>query len=367
MIMRTPRFAAVPGFRQRLLLKLYLIGGFLFLLGVSARWAGVELLGEAHFLEALSRKGVIPTAEISAAFLETARSGLFLSHVVSLATALAVATLLVKVVITRLHQVILITRRVAAGDFTATVPAGWKDEIDELGQAFNAMTDSLRRMEELRAKLVLDISHDIRAPLMNMRGYLDAIHAGAVAPSRETIDSLREEAIRVATLADQLTRLSAADAASVNIQKGSTDLAGLIVATLDLLKRAFEEKQITVETEALANVPVPADAEKLKQIVFNLLDNACRYTPEQGRVALRLDVAGDKIRATFTSSGEPIAEDDLRRLFERFRRSSRSLPDGGAGIGLAIVRELVEAHGGRVGAESLPAGNRFWFELPLQP
>ena len=242
------------------------------------------------------------------------------------------------------------------------------DETGQLASAFNQMADSLQRIEQLRKTMVIDVAHELRTPLTNIRGYLEALSDGVVAPSKETMESLQEETIRLAQLVEDLLQLAHADAFRGTLHPRKVDLPALASKTLELFRPKFAAKGILVDMD-LSHVQgdVMADPEKLAQVFRNLLQNAWQYTPDGGKVRISSERLSGRIKLSFTNTGEEIPKEDLPFIFERFYRGekSRSREHGGAGIGLAIVKELIEAHGGQVSAESSPDETRVWFSLPL--
>jgi signal transduction histidine kinase len=247
------------------------------------------------------------------------------------------------------------------------VEADSGDEVGDLGAAFNRMADSLGRLERLRKTMVADIAHELRTPLTNLRGYLEGLSDGVLPPTRATFAMLEQEALRLVHLVDDLGQLSKAEAASAFLDRRELSLIETIGQMLALYRPRFEAKGISVETRFAPEAErISADRDKILQALRNLVENAWKYTPAGGRVTVATEPAGAGIRVVFTNSGAGISETDLPYVFERFFRGdrSRSREGGGAGIGLAIVKELIEAHGGQVGAESSGGQTRVWFILP---
>jgi signal transduction histidine kinase len=186
-------------------------------------------------------------------------------------------------------------------------------------------------------------------------------------PSQETFDLLHEETLRLARLIEDLLHLARADASKGTLHKQKVSLLDLATQAVKLFQPGFDDKHISVETHISAvEAQTSADPEKLSQVLRNLLQNALEYTPHGGRVRLFTEPMPGKLKVVIANTGDEIAANDLPFLFERFYRGekSRSRDHGGAGIGLAIVKELIEAHGGEVGAESTPAEMQIWFTLP---
>jgi len=256
---------------------------------------------------------------------------------------------------------------VASGDLSARVAIDSGDEVGELARAFDKMADSLQRTEELRKSMVVDVSHELRTPLTNIRGYLEGMADGVVAPSKETYDLLQREILRLVRLVEDLTRLAKAEAAARDLRPEAVDLPDLAaeIAALDAPRMAARGLTLDCRIDPQAEV-VRADRDKLRQVLHNILHNACRYAEENSALLLTGTAEADAVHIALENRGEGIAPQDLPHIFERFYRAdkSRSRQSGGAGIGLAIVKELIEAHGGRVGAASENGRTRIWFSLP---
>jgi signal transduction histidine kinase len=263
-----------------------------------------------------------------------------------------------------------ITRKISAGDYSGKVPMTSRDEVGQLAAAFNRMAEGLQRIEQLRKTMVIDVAHELRTPLTNIRGYLEAIGDGVVLPSKETFDLLQEETLRLGRLVEDILNLAKADAAGMDLRKVNLQISRTILQGLDAFRPQFNAKEIKVTTDFAEDaVPLPADPEKLGQVVTNLLQNAWQYTPQGETVRIFARRTPEEIRFTFANPGGGLSQKDLPLIFERFYRGekSRSREHGGAGIGLAIVKGLIEAHGGRVGAELSDGEVRIWFSLPTTP
>jgi signal transduction histidine kinase len=260
-----------------------------------------------------------------------------------------------------------ISKQVANGNYSERVDVDSADEVGQLAESFNNMADNLEKIERLRKNMVADIAHELRTPLTNLRGYMEALSDAVIPPSRDTFQMLEHESLRLVHLVEDLQQLARADAARAFLDRREISLHLLLGQIMDLYQPNFQEKAINVEWQLEPNSEmVTADRDKLLQAIRNLADNAWRYTPANGDVTISTIRTSDGIKTTFANSGEGIAEKDVPFIFERFFRTdrSRSREMGGAGIGLAIVKELVEAHGGKVGAASDKSWTRVWFTLP---
>jgi len=351
---------------SRLLWKLLAVMALVIALAMILGWLAIDFVAFNYFSHLLNEHNIPDQQKIMQMFLDATHRYLVGTSLVALSLALFLGFLLIKMILRPLYQMIAITRKIAEGDYTAKVQATSGDEIGELSKAFNAMTDSLRRIELLRKNMVVDIAHELRAPLTNIRGYLEALSDGVLEPSNKVVDLLHEETLRLGHLSEDLLRLSVADAARLTLQRTPLDLSELLTHALTLFSRQFADKAITVETQFPGELEMMADAEKLAQVIQNLLENAWQYTPQGGHVRITVERLPGSVKAIFANTGDPIPEEHLPSIFERFYRVDKLRPreHGGAGIGLAIVKELVEAHGGRVGAESSASETRVWFILP---
>jgi signal transduction histidine kinase len=260
--------------------------------------------------------------------------------------------------------------RMKRGDLDQRVEVPSNDEIGQLAMAFNEMGASLARTEQLRRNMVTDIAHELRTPLSNIRGYLEALQDGLVEPTRATIDSLYEEAILLNRLVNDLQELALAEARQLRLARQPVALREIVEKAAQAAEHHVNGSGIRMTLDLAPDLPdVEVDAERIGQVLRNLLNNAFAYTPPMGdvRIAARRD--DGRVQVSVYNSGPGIDAEHLPNLFERFYRAdrSRSRSTGGSGLGLAIVKQLVEAHGGDVWVESAPGqGATFYFTLPLR-
>jgi signal transduction histidine kinase len=264
----------------------------------------------------------------------------------------------------------VITREIAAGNFSARVPTGTQDEVGQLARAFNRMAAGLEEIETLRRTLMIDVAHELRTPLTNIRGYLEALNDRVLPFSTETFTLLQNETLRLAELVEDVLQLARADAAHGQLDRQPVKLVSEIKTTLNYFGRAFDEKSVTVNFHSShETLIIQADRRRMARVLRNLTDNAVRYTPAGGAVDIRLDADSRQARIDFVNSAERLVAADLPHLFERFYRGekSRSRQHGGAGIGLSIVKELVEAHDGQATAALMDGKLRIRLTLPISP
>ena len=257
-------------------------------------------------------------------------------------------------------------RRIAAGDYRARVPRAGPAEVTSLADSFNQMALSLADQERVRRDFIVNAAHELRTPLTNLQGYLEALRDGVVTPSREQFSSLHEEVERLVRLARSLDSLAATNGEHGHAEALEIDLEQSLLAAVDLARPGFDIKAIRFQTRIPRGLRARTDPDRAAQVLSNLLQNAVRYTPREGRVCLSAEARRDGVVVTVENSGEGIPAADLPRVFERFYRvdKSRDSARGGAGVGLAIVKQLIEADGGEVGADSAPGLTRVWFRLP---
>jgi two-component system sensor histidine kinase BaeS len=330
-------------------------------------WLAVNYLAAGYFMTLMEKYNISPTSSHQM-FVSSVHRYLIWASLAAILLAGALSFLLMRRVLGPLTQMTLITREIASGDYSGTVPVTTRDEVGQLALAFNRMAESLQHIEQLRKTMMINVAHELRTPLTNIQGYLEALVDGVVVPSKDTFDLLHGETMRLVLLVEDILRLAKADAARADLYMAEIKLSELILRVLDSFRPQFESKKIHVETHfATGLAPLRADPDKLTQVVTNLLQNAWQYTPSGGVVKIATEPLQAKIRTVFANTGGELVEEDLPFIFERFYRGekSRSREHGGAGIGLAIVKELIEAHNGHVGAEISRQEIRIWFTLPF--
>jgi signal transduction histidine kinase len=288
----------------------------------------------------------------------------------TLLLALAATFLLSRRILRPLESLKTAVHRIEQGELAQRVKITSKDEIGELARAFNSMATSLARAEQLRRDMVNDVAHELRTPLTNIRCQLEEIQDGLTLPTPQVVASLHEEVIHLSRLADDLRDLALADAGHLSLEPVATSLHDAVELVVGKLRPRFSAQAISLQADVPADLPpVLADPLRLNQVLRNLLDNALAHTPPGGTIAIDAEKNGEQeIRLSVRDSGPGIAAEHLAKVFDRFYRTdhSRSRHTGGAGLGLAIVQQLVAAHGGRVGVESEPGnGALFWVILPV--
>jgi signal transduction histidine kinase len=282
-----------------------------------------------------------------------------------------------------LRDVVRAAERVSEGDFSARVPVQGSDEVAQLAQTFNHMAARLqkadaeaRALEAARRDLVAWASHDLRTPLASLRAMLDALSDGVVAEPETVARYLRQsqaEIARMSALIDDLFELAQMDAGNVALRFDSGSLADLISDTLEGFSARAQAKGVTLRGSVDPQIdPVWMASDKIGRVLQNLIENAIRHTPAGGHVDLHAEPRNGAVLVTLQDTGDGIPPEDLSHIFDRFYRGEKSrsregFDSGGAGLGLAIAKGIVEAHGGRIWAESAPGrGATLKFTLPRQ-
>ncbi len=249
-------------------------------------------------------------------------------------------------------------QRIAGGDYAARVSMDRSDEIGELARDFNAMAEALAQNRNARQRWTAEISHELRTPIAVMRAELDALEDGVRPVNRDALKSLSAEAQRLSRLVDDLYQLSLADAGALAYRFEPLDLAELLREALHSQQPAFETAGLTVESELPESAPIRGDAGRLAQLWANLAANSCRYTDRGGLVRVSLRQSDSHWRLCWEDSAPGVSAEALQLMFDPLYRAdaSRSRAAGGAGLGLAIARRIVDAHGAAMHAEASALG-----------
>ncbi len=288
----------------------------------------------------------------------------------SVLVALLVSAFVARRITAPLQALIEASRHVAKGDYSRKVEYLASDEISQLVASFNAMAAALARQDQVRHEFVTNVAHELRTPLTGLRAYLEAMEDGVVPADSRSLGLALSELDRITRLVEDLQELSRIEEGGLQIDPEPTSLRELLEKAVDKFRPAFQAKGVDLSLSAESSLPlVMADGHRFLQVMDNLLSNALRATPEGGSV--RVDAArnGNWVTVTVRDTGEGIPPDQLDQVFDRFYRvdRSRARHTGGSGIGLTIARHLVEAHGGRIWAESAGhgRGSAFRFTIPL--
>ncbi len=258
------------------------------------------------------------------------------------------------------------SRRLADGHLDARVPSVGRDELGQLSDSFNRMASALQAAEQSQRRLVASVAHELRTPLSNLLGYLEALQDGLVTPSRELFGSLHDEAVLQRRILDDLQDLTLAEDGHLTYRRSDFDLADLVDTARVAHLAVAEAAGVALSTETAGPLPVHGDQDRLRQVLGNLIGNAIRYTDPGGRVTLRAFPDADRAVVEVRDTGCGIAAGDVPFVFQRFWRAdpARDRATGGSGLGLTIARQIVRDHHGDLTVDSvLGEGSTFRFTL----
>jgi len=334
------------------------------LVAVGIVGLGVWLVGGDSFAALMGTHGQ-DAAEAHEMFDESVTRILLIAILVAIVVAILLAGVLAARLARPLRRANRAARRIAGGDYAARLPREGSEELVSLADSFNEMAAALGEHDRSQREFIANAAHELRTPLTNLQGYLDALRDGVIAPERQVFESLGEEVDRLVRLSRSLDDLARNDATARSGELEDVEIGAAVRKAVELCRPAATRRQLVLIVQA-EEAHVLADPDDLSQVLVNLLNNAIAYTPVGGRITVHCESRADDLRVSVVNTGEGIPEADLPHVFERFYRveKSRDRRRGGAGIGLAIVRQLVESAGGRVGAESEADATRFWFTIP---
>ncbi len=291
------------------------------------------------------------------------------ASLVAIGLAIILAFLLSRPILAPVKALTSAARQFGKGDFSHRVKYDGKGEIGELARSFNSMAENLEKNEQLRRNMVADVAHELRTPISNLKGYLEAISDGVVTPDETTIRSLNEEATSLTHLVTDLQELSLSDAGKLKMTIQPEDISHLVKDVVTAIQPKASDKGLAVSSSLPENLPlVDIDAQRIRQVLNNLLNNAIAHTGKGGMIDITSKENSDKLYISVADTGEGIPPEDLPMIFERFYRvdKSRTRATGGSGLGLTIAKRIVEAHGGTIEATSqLGKGSTFTFSIPV--
>ena len=304
-------------------------------------------------------------------FIRRLSQSIYLSAIGTILIAFILGAILSRTITRPIRELTKATHEMAGGKFGQQVPVRSRDEIGELASSFNKMNDDLARSFNLRKQMTADIAHELRTPLSLIIGHAEAVHDGVLPASKENFEIIREEAERLEQLVNDLRTLSLADAGELSVDFQPVEINKLLSDIQSHYLVPFNQKRITLDLEP-ASVILRANLDPIRfsQVLMNILDNALRYTPEEGRVLISTKQNGDQVEITIQDSGDGVTSEDAAHLFDRFYRAdasrTRDSEAGGSGLGLAIAKSIVEMHKGKIWAESEKGkGLKVIIQLPL--
>ncbi len=283
--------------------------------------------------------------------------------------ALVITLVLSRLILAPIQALTRTARQLGQGDFSQRIPFQGRGEVGELAQAFNSMASDLERAEKLRRNLVADVAHELRTPLSNIRGYLEAVGDGVIKPDTAVTRSLYEEATLLSRLVDDLQDLALAEAGKLKLVYQPEDIAELIKQTAAVVQTQATAKGVSLAVDLSDKLPpVNIDSHRIVQVLRNLLENAAAHTAKEDTITVTARQQDNWVKVSVADTGEGMPGEDIPNIFERFYRvdKSRTRAVGGSGLGLTIAKQLVEIHGGKIEVESeLGKGSRFTFTLPI--
>ena len=345
--------------------RIALAAVFVSVLAVGIVAVGTLVLGGRSFVNLMTADGH-SAASAQAMFDASVGQVVATALVGAIVSAAVLSAVLASRIARPLRDMTRAASQIAKGEYGARVSLEGPEELAGLAESFNSMAASLQEQERLRRELIANAAHELRTPLTNLQGYLEALRDEVIPADRATFESLWDEAERLVRLSRSLDLLAEGDSIDPARPLMAVDLTGAAASAADLVAPAMAQAGLKFETDLEPSLTAIAESDGLAQVLGNLLQNAVRYTPSGGTVRLLAERRPRAILVSVTNTGSDIPAADLPHVFERFYRveKSRAAARGGAGIGLAIVRQLVQSFGGRVGVESGNGLTLFWFSLP---
>jgi signal transduction histidine kinase len=253
------------------------------------------------------------------------------------------------------------TRAMALGQLEQQVPVHSKDELGELARSFNQMSVDLARANQSRRQMTADIAHDLRNPLTVLSGYLESLQDGKLKPTSERFQVMQSEVQHLQHLVEDLRVLSLADSGELKLHLQPTSLSELLERVAAAYRHQADEKNIQLTVHAEASLPeIHLDAERMEQVLGNLVSNALRYTPQSGTISLSAEQSKGSLIVSVKDNGSGIPSDILPHIFERSYRGDQARSGNESGLGLAIAKSIVELHGGKIKVESDENGSEFF-------
>jgi len=271
--------------------------------------------------------------------------------------ALGVGLVLARTLTRPLHALTEATHRMAGGELEQEVPVKSQDEIGELAAAFNRMSREVARANNARRQMTADVAHELRTPLTVIAGYVESMRDGDLAPTPERLAVIYAEIEHLQNLVGDLRTLTQADTGELKLNQQAVNPGELLQQACATFQHQAAQQGVALRLEANHELPaIAVDESRMTQVLGNLISNALRYTPAGGEIVLEATRNGGQVTLTVRDTGAGIPADDLPHVFDRFYRADRSRAgeSGASGLGLAIAKALVEAHGGVIAAESTP-------------
>jgi signal transduction histidine kinase len=302
-------------------------------------------------------------------FLRSVNLSILITSVAVGLLALILGSLLFRQIISPLRALSHSARAIAEGDLGQRVAVHSDDEIGQVGRSFNRMAESLAEADVQRRNMMADIAHELRTPLTVVQGNLEALMDGVYDLTLENVAGIHKQTVVLTRLVADLRDLALAEAGQLRLERKPLSLENVISQVSEGLEIQAREKEVTLKVEVAEDLPkVQADEQRITQVLFNLISNALRHTPAGGTITISAEAREGRVLVSVRDTGSGIPPEDLPHVFERFYRAdrSRARATGGSGLGLTIAKQIVQAHGGQISAQSwVGAGSTFAFSLPL--
>lgn len=348
------------------------------LLSMAALFSQYGFEGAGHMMGgrgAMMMDGSLFFTDLFSIFNQIIFDAVIYAFIPSVAITLLMSAFMSQRFVRPLQQMTQAADRIADGNYEERLPVREnspesQDELERLAVRFNRMTTRLEQVEDLRQKLIGDVAHELRTPLTVIKGSMEGLKDGVLQPTASTFEMIYRQADRLDRLVNDLQELNHIETGILELHLERVPVNPLIQKVVQTMQLNFTKKQVQLNL-ALPGEPleIMADQDRFEQIMFNLLSNALRYTPEGGEVQVSAERKGNGVQVSVKDTGIGIPEEHLSLIFSRFHRvdDSRSRKEGGSGIGLTVAKKLVEAQGGEIWAESggMGQGAVFRFTLPL--
>lgn len=301
------------------------------------------------------------------AFLSSVNKSVITAAIIAGVAGIILATLFSRNIVKPVTNLTKATKKMQKGDLDQRVEITTNDEIGDLSRAFNSLAHRLKQQKELREEMVSDVAHELRNPLSNIQGYLEGLKEGMIEPSQEVFESLHQQSIVLNRLINDLRDVNKAKVGKLDLKKKEIVLEDVVSNAVKSVKNKARAENVRINTHLPESTLVVADPERISQVVRNLLDNALIHTGSGDKITTSVRTGDGDAVLNVIDTGVGISEDDQTRIFDRFYRvdKSRSRGTGGTGLGLTIVKEIVEAHGGSISVRSKEgAGSVFTITLP---
>lgn len=344
--------------------RLFLINSLSILATLGVVFFIVRKKAASYFMGLADHYGIEP-AELHEMFLQALNYGFFVAGLVCISAACLMIWWLARQFIQPIDDLSRQFREISSGSYAVRAAPQRSPELARLANSFNSMANELEKQETLRRRLVTDVAHELKTPLTNLKGTLEGIDDGLIQIDACTFESLTQEVDRLTNLVNEILTLARLEAEQDTPDIRIYDLKDILQKSIKSFHPRFASKDLCISLKGFPDtLRIHCDREKVFRIFDNLLSNVIRFAPAGDQIECEFKQLGSDFTIKISNSAENLAARDIENLFERFYRCDLSRSSEGSGLGLSIVKELVELHHGKVGAEY--ADNRFgiWFQFP---